>query len=70
MFERPSLESRNITQTWDNYLEKCSGEKIMENQVHALHEFSQIFENNVVEWDGYYIDTKRKDTKYSMFGNE
>jgi hypothetical protein len=39
-FDRPEIESRNITRTWSDYLEKCSGEKIMENQVHALHEFS------------------------------
>ena len=36
--------------------------------MHALHEFSQKYENNVVEWDGYYIDTKFKASgSYSFF---
>ena len=48
-FERPMAESQNITATWNDYLETCSGEKIIENQVHALHEFSQRYENNVVD---------------------
>ena len=69
-FERPQAESRNLTNTWADYLTSCSGEKIIENQVHALHEFTQIYENNVVDWDGYYIDTKYKHRTYSVFGSE
>jgi hypothetical protein len=69
-FERPQEESITIENTWSQYLESCSGEKIIENQVHALHLFSQTYENNIVNWDGYYIDTKQKHRDYSMFGNE
>lgn len=43
---------------------------IIENQVHALHEFTQIYQNNIVDWDGYYIDTKYKHKTYSMIGSE
>ena len=48
-------------------MESCAGEKIIENQVHALHQFTQTYENNIVDWDGYYIDTKYKKNEYSMF---
>lgn len=69
-FDRPDVASQNITETWTDYLESCSGEKIIENQVHALHEFTQKYENNIVDWDGYYIDTKYKHKTYSMLGSE
>ena len=61
MFDRPEgSESHLINSTWPQYLETCSGEKIIENQVHAAHIFSQLYQDNIVEWDGYYIDTKSK----------
>lgn len=69
-FDRPQLESKNITNTWVEFLDSCSGEKIIENQVHAMHQFTQTYENNVVDWDGYYIETKFKHRDFSMFGNE
>ena len=69
-FERPNEESVTIDKTWNQFLETCSGERIIENQVHALHLFSQTYENNVINWDGFYIDTKQKSRDYSMFGND
>mmetsp|Transcript_13935 Transcript_13935/g.23699 ORF Transcript_13935/g.23699 Transcript_13935/m.23699 type:complete len:269 (-) Transcript_13935:27-833(-) len=69
-FDKPQQESLNITLSWNDYLESCSGERIIENQVFALHEFTQKYENNVVDWDGYYIDTKFKHREFSMFGND
>ncbi len=30
-FERPQLESQNITSTWEEYMHYCSGEQIIEN---------------------------------------
>lgn len=68
-FDTPEgVESHNITITWNQYLDDCSGEKIIENQVHALHQFTQNYKNNVVNWDGYYIDTKYKaHGSYSLF---
>lgn len=69
-FDRPDDVSHNLTATWSDYLQSCSGEKIIENQVHALHEFTQKYENNVVDWDGYYIDTKYKHKTYSILGSE
>lgn len=39
-FDRPEGESHNIATTWSDYLEKCSGEQIIDNQVHALHQFT------------------------------
>jgi len=61
---------QNLTQTWSDYLNVCSGERIIENQVHALHEFTQTYQNNIVDWDGYYIDTKYKHKNYSWIGSE
>lgn len=56
----------NINLTWKDYLEDCSGAKIIENQVHAAHLFSQKYKDNTIEWDGYFIDYKgSKDNYYS-----
>ena len=64
----PQPESLWINKTWTDYLESCAGEKIIENQVHALHLFTQTYENNIVDWDGYYIDTKIKQKGPSLLG--
>lgn len=69
-FDRPEATSQYLKATWPDYLQSCSGEKIIENQVHALHEFTQIYENNIVDWDGYYIDTKYKHKSFSILGSE
>lgn len=55
----------NIALTWKNYLEDCSGSKIIENQVHAAHIFSQKYKENTIEWDGYFIDYKNG--KYNSY---
>ena len=60
MFDKPDVESKLISTKWTGYLEDCSGAKIIENQVHAAHMFSQKYQDNVIEWDGYFIDFKNK----------
>lgn len=40
MFDKPVEGAQTIEKTWVEYLDCCSGEKIIENQVHALHLFS------------------------------
>ena len=60
MFDKPDIESKLISAKWTNYLEDCSGAKIIENQVHAAHIFSQKYQDNIIDWDGYFIDFKNK----------
>ena len=61
MFERPENSTSHLIQdSWSDYLKSCSGEKIIENQVHAAHIFSQEYLENIVEWDGYFIDFKNR----------
>jgi hypothetical protein len=61
MFDKPEgQEPMLITSTWKDYLEDCSGAKIIENQVHAAHLFSLKYKENIVNWEGYFIDFKSK----------
>ena len=39
-FDRPFADAKWIDNTWVQFLDCCSGDKIIENQVHAMHQFS------------------------------
>ena len=61
MFDKPEGAQPEIMNSgWKEYLEDCSGTKILENQVHAAHLFSLRYKENIVNWDGYFIDFKGK----------
>lgn len=61
MFDKPEgQEPVLINAKWKDYLDDCSGDKIIENQVHAAHLFSLKYKENIVQWDGYFIDFKGK----------
>jgi hypothetical protein len=61
MFDKPEgQEPMLIASSWKDYLEDCSGAKIIENQVHAAHQDSLKYKENIVNWDGYFIDFKGK----------
>ena len=57
-FEAPK-ESLKITATWEEFLQDCGGEVIVENTVHARNIFNQKYENNQVSWKGYFADSKQ-----------
>jgi len=40
IFDHPEQESHSLNRTWVDFLDSCSGQKILENQVHAAHLFS------------------------------
>lgn len=67
MFDKPEGELPHpITNSWKDYLDDCSGAKIIENQVHAAHVFSLKYKENIVQWDGYFIDFKNH-AKYNAY---
>jgi len=45
--------------TWEQFLEDCGGEIVVENYVHARSVFNKKYESNIVEWYGYYAETKQ-----------
>lgn len=51
-------ESKLITIRWEEFLQDCGGEVIVENFVHARSIFNKKYENNVVNWEGYFAETK------------
>ena len=53
-----NIESKRISTSWKDYLEDCGGEKIIENSVHTKILWNEKYENNIVEWNGYYADVK------------
>lgn len=38
----------------------CGGEKIIENSVHTKILWNDKYENNIVEWSGYFADVKQR----------
>lgn len=57
-FEAPK-DSRVVDYTWEEFLQDCGGEVIVENNVHARNIFNQKYENNQVTWKGYFAETKQ-----------
>ena len=56
-FEVPK-ESFVISASWEEFLQDCGGEVIVENNVHARNTFNHKYENNQVTWRGYFADIK------------
>jgi hypothetical protein len=53
-----NIESNKISASWIDYLQDCGGEKIIENSVHTKILWNEKYENNIVEWSGYFADVK------------
>lgn len=51
-------ESSKISTSWAEYLQDCGGEKIIENSVHTKIIWNEKYENNVVQWEGFFADVK------------
>ena len=70
VYERPSfnlheaplthhnVDSVRLATSWSDYLVDCGGEKIIENSVHTKILWNDKYENNIVEWQGYFADMK------------
>jgi hypothetical protein len=43
-------------------LEDCGGEKVIDNSVHTKSVFNEKYENNVVNWSGYFAEVKVRQT--------
>jgi hypothetical protein len=56
-YEKPA-DSKTITASWNEFLSDCGGEVIVENYVHARKIFNDKYENNIINWQGVYADTK------------
>ena len=50
-----------ISTTWEDFLKDCGGEQVIENFVHTKMVYNDKYENNVVNWSGYFADVKKKD---------
>lgn len=57
-FEAPK-ESFKIPETWEDFIRDCGGEVIVENNVHARNVFNHKYENNEINWRGYFVETKQ-----------
>ena len=41
-----------------DYLGDCGGEKVIDNSVHTKIIFNEKYENNVINWSGYFAEVK------------
>lgn len=57
-------DSNRLSTSWPDYLVDCGGEKIIENSVHTKILWNEKYENNVVEWTGYFADVKFRNKGY------
>lgn len=55
-----NLDSNRISASWSDYLVDCGGEKIIENSVHTKILWNDRYENNIVNWQGYYAEVKQR----------
>ena len=62
-----NIESYNIDTTWPEFLQDCGGEQVIENFVHTKLVFNDKYENNVVNWSGYYAEVKAKQAPIFSF---
>ena len=53
-----NIEHKDINASWEDFLKDCGGAAVIENQVHAKMQFNTKYENNLVNWTGYYAETK------------
>lgn len=65
-----NIESKEIDISWQEYLQDCGGEKVIENFVATKLVFNEKYENNVVSWSGFYADVKNKNQGFSLFDND
>ena len=52
------LKQLEISETWTDFQKDCGGEVIVENFIHARSIFNKKYENNVIEWTGYFVERK------------
>jgi hypothetical protein len=57
-YETPK-DSKVVSFTWEDFLQDCGGEVIVENYVHARSIFNKKYEANIVTWTGYFAETKQ-----------
>lgn len=55
-----NLESEKINESWSDYLVDCGGEKIIENSVHTKILWNEKYENNIVQWSGYFAESRSR----------
>lgn len=63
----PHKPSIVLQTTWPEYLKDCGGEVILQNSIRATDTFSQIYEGNGINWDGYLM---RINQNYGWFKGE
>jgi hypothetical protein len=47
-----------ITASWEDFIDECGSNVVIVNNVKATEIFKNKYQNNVVNWGGYYIDSK------------
>jgi hypothetical protein len=66
-----NVESVSISTTWPEYLQDCGGEKVIENFVAAKMTFNEKYENNIINWSGYFAEVKSKQQSgFNLFDND
>ncbi|CDW83654.1 UNKNOWN [Stylonychia lemnae] len=61
-------QSIQISSSWNEFLIDCGGQVIVENFIHARSVFNQKYENNVIEWLGYFSEIKDTD-RFPLFSD-
>jgi hypothetical protein len=56
-YETPK-DSKEVSYSWEQFLQDCGGEVIIENNVHARTVFNEKYESNIIEWKGYFAESK------------
>ena len=55
-----NVERTRISATWTDYLADCGGENVIENSVHTRITWNNKYENNIIEWSGFFAESKTR----------
>jgi len=65
-----NIESYRIETSWADFLQDCGGEQVIENFVHTKMVFNDKYENNIINWSGYFAEVKEKQKSIFGFSND
>ena len=65
-----NVESVRIQTAWPEFLVDCGGEQVIENFVHTKMVFNDKYENNIINWSGYFAEVKEKQKSFLGLNNE
>lgn len=63
--ERELIQGIEVSSTWEEYINECGSNIVLTNSFKANNIFKRKYQNNIVNWSGYFIE--KKEVQASIF---